>query len=196
MHITDAVRIVAHHLDITQKEAANWLLVKRAPKKLVCVLQLGVSGNEVIEFDAQIGSIELARAVLMEIANEKQARIAAMKDTNEDTPHREQACWEEKEFMDFLAQESGQALSTASNLSWPWGNHSTSKLDHLAAAANEFWLDYQPDNPRSAPKNEVIVNWLIARGASSNTAMAIASILRPDNLPTGPRKKVVPTHKS
>ncbi len=71
---------------------------------------------------------------------------------------------------------------------WPWGNHHTQELGHLEAAAKEFWTTYDPEKPSSAPKNVVVSNWLQARGVTKDKADAIASILRADGLPTGPRK--------
>ena len=73
---------------------------------------------------------------------------------------------------------------------WPWGNHDTKLLGHLDAAALEFWVNYDPRNAKvSAPKNETVVNWLeTVRGVSGQMAKAIATMLRPDDLPTGPRK--------
>lgn len=72
---------------------------------------------------------------------------------------------------------------------WPWGDYDTVLLGHLEAAVREFWLDYDRDRPRTAPKNEVVADWLInERKITRNKAEAIASILRADGLPTGPRK--------
>ncbi|NQW92704.1 MAG: hypothetical protein HQ446_01470 [Polaromonas sp.] len=73
---------------------------------------------------------------------------------------------------------------------WPWGNHHTELLGHLEAAACEFWIGYDPENAKTtAPKNEAVVAWLETNRKVSNTmAKAIASMLRPNDLPTGPRK--------
>ena len=73
---------------------------------------------------------------------------------------------------------------------WPWGNHETEKLRHLEAAARQFWVNYDPDDPTSAETNETVVTWLMTeRGVTSrHAAETIASILRADGLPTGPRK--------
>ena len=87
----------------------------------------------------------------------------------------------------------------ASTTRWPWGNHHTELLGHLEAAASEFWLSYNPENARAtAPKNKTVIAWLVARRIpgqkkeiSSQMANAIASMLRPDDLPTGPRKIIV-----
>ena len=79
---------------------------------------------------------------------------------------------------------------------WPWGGHHTELLGHLEAAAREFWTGYNPQNAKAtAPKNESVIAWLEARNVpgqkkkvSNQMATAIASMLRPDDLPTGPRK--------
>ncbi len=73
---------------------------------------------------------------------------------------------------------------------WPWGSHQTKALGHLDAAAREFWTAYDPANAKStAPKNHSVIDWLQTKHKVSNSmAKAIASMLRPDDLPTGPRK--------
>lgn len=72
---------------------------------------------------------------------------------------------------------------------WPWGNHHTEALGHLEAAASKFWKLYDPNEPGTAPINEQVVNWLVnERNVSKKMAIGIASMLRPRNLKTGPRK--------
>ena len=79
---------------------------------------------------------------------------------------------------------------------WSWGNHHTELLGHLEAAAREFWGGYNPHNAKAtAPKNETVIAWLEARDVpgqrkkvSKQMAESIATMLRPDGLPTGPRK--------
>ena len=78
---------------------------------------------------------------------------------------------------------------------WPWGSHHTELLGHLDAAAREFWGGYNPQNAKAtAPKNETVIAWLEARNVpgqrkkvSKQIAESIATMLRPDGLPTGPR---------
>ncbi len=73
--------------------------------------------------------------------------------------------------------------------SWPWGYHHTEALGHLEAAALRFWVNYDPADHSTAPTNEMVSDWLQKeRGVSKEKAKAIASILRPDGLPTGPRR--------
>ena len=73
---------------------------------------------------------------------------------------------------------------------WPWGDHHTELLGHLDAAASKFWGKYDPANPKgTAPKSEEVVRWFVAVCKISNTqATAMATLLRPDGLKTGPRK--------
>lgn len=73
---------------------------------------------------------------------------------------------------------------------WPWGSHQTKALGHLDSAAREFWTAYDPANAKAtAPKNDDVVRWLVSQHQVSNSmAKAIATMLRPDGLPTGPRK--------
>lgn len=71
---------------------------------------------------------------------------------------------------------------------WPWGSHHTEMLGHLEAAAQTFWVRYDPADPSTAPTNEMVSRWLRdERGVSREKANAIASILRVDGLRTGPR---------
>lgn len=77
---------------------------------------------------------------------------------------------------------------------WPWGDHHTELLGHLEAAARQHWSKYDPQNQKyTAPKNEEIIKWLKGRkvkgvNVSDAMAKAIATMLRADDLPTGPRK--------
>lgn len=73
-------------------------------------------------------------------------------------------------------------------LHWPWGRHSTSLLRKLAEAADRFWKNYDPDDPSTAPTNEQVTSWLIEQGVAKRNAELMATLLRADGLPTGPRK--------
>ena len=94
------------------------------------------------------------------------------------------------------ALQPQEKIESASTSPWPWGNHHTELLGHLEAAALEFWVNYDPQNTKAtAPKNETVIAWLMARKVpsknrkvSNQMATAIATLLRPDDLPTGPRK--------
>lgn len=76
---------------------------------------------------------------------------------------------------------------------WPWGTHDTVMLGHLVAAANHFWKpvseggNYDPERPTTAKSNKVVAAWLFQRTNSDNISKAMATILRADNLPPGPR---------
>jgi hypothetical protein len=73
---------------------------------------------------------------------------------------------------------------------WPWGNHHTEPLGHLEAAARRYWGEnYDPSDASTAPINATVSEWLqTERKVSKTMADSIASLLRADGLPTGPRK--------
>lgn len=72
---------------------------------------------------------------------------------------------------------------------WPWGNHHTDLLGHLDAAARRFWVNYDPSDIGTAPTKVAVSEWLqTERKVSRTMADSIASMLRADGLPTGPRK--------
>jgi len=71
--------------------------------------------------------------------------------------------------------------------SWPWGTYETEALKQLAAAVREFWMKYDPAKPRTAPTNDKVKEWLKSRGVADRTAEVMATIIRPDALPPGPR---------
>jgi hypothetical protein len=71
---------------------------------------------------------------------------------------------------------------------WPWGSYETKSLDALAAAAARFWANYDPSDPTTAVTNAAVVEWLAREhGVANRTAGVMATILRADGLPTGPR---------
>lgn len=71
---------------------------------------------------------------------------------------------------------------------WPWGKHHTEMLGHVEAAAMRFWVNYDPSDISTASTNNEVVKWLQKECKVSETmAEAIASMLRPDGLRTGPR---------
>ena len=91
-----------------------------------------------------------------------------------------------------VAYESAAPESGAESapIRWPWGNHHTELLGHLDAAARRYWgANYDPSDPTTAPTNSTVSEWLRTdRKVSKTMAESIASMLRPDGLPTGPRK--------
>ena len=70
---------------------------------------------------------------------------------------------------------------------WPWGEHETVLLRMMGAAAKKFWTLYDASDPSTAPKNAQVVAWLRSEGVAERTAEVMATILRADGLPTGPR---------
>ncbi len=74
--------------------------------------------------------------------------------------------------------------------SWPWGSHDTILLRKLAAAAERFWVNYDPTDATTAPTNAQVIAWLRSQGVAERTAEVMATILRIDGLPTGPRKEL------
>ena len=80
----------------------------------------------------------------------------------------------------------------ASNASWPWGKYETPLLRHLNAAAQKFWVNYDPSDASTAPTNDEVTGWLeTARKCSRTQATAIATILRADGIRPGPRRAKV-----
>ena len=71
---------------------------------------------------------------------------------------------------------------------WPWGDHETKLLRHLASAAHQFWSTYDPDMPSTAPINNDVKNWLVAQEVPVRVAEVIAQMLRPEDLPSGRRR--------
>lgn len=82
--------------------------------------------------------------------------------------------------------------STPSRARWPWGNHTTPKLELLAEAGEHWRLvadggRYSAEDIQSAPHSKAIVAWMVRKGVHSSVAESIASMLRPPSLRTGPR---------
>ena len=82
---------------------------------------------------------------------------------------------------------SGQDTNTGRGGKWPWGTHETESLRLLAEAARQFWTTYDPEQPATAPLSADVRGWLMKQGASRRVAEIMAQILRPEELPTGPR---------
>lgn len=86
-----------------------------------------------------------------------------------------------------LAREFGVFEQQTIRGKWPWGDHETKLLRLLAAAAEKHWKLYDPTDASTAPKNKTVVTWLMAQGVAGRSAEVMATILRADGLPTGPR---------
>lgn len=85
------------------------------------------------------------------------------------------------------ADDTPDQASSGGLATWPWGTHETALLRHLAAAAKRFWVNHDPSDLGTAPTNAAVVDWLRERGVAQRTAEVIATLLRADGLPTGPR---------
>lgn len=82
-----------------------------------------------------------------------------------------------------------ESVTESKGKRWPWGEHHTELLGHLEAAAKRFWSAYDPSDTSTANTNATVSGWLqTERKVSRTMADAVASILRADGLPTGPRK--------
>ena len=71
---------------------------------------------------------------------------------------------------------------------WPWGDYETDLLRKLAGAAENFWTRCDPDDKSTAPINKQVSEWLETQKVAPRTAEYMATILRADGLPPGPRK--------
>lgn len=88
------------------------------------------------------------------------------------------------------AQAERDRVAEGPKRSWPWGEYSTELLEHLAAAARKWWVNYDPTDPSTAPTNEQVEKWLREeRKVSGRVAESMAQILRAEGLPHGPRRK-------
>lgn len=97
--------------------------------------------------------------------------------------------WFEQLFREKLPNEwpSPAIEADSHEQDWPWGPHQTKLLLDLDAAARRFWTAYQPGKPSTAPKSNEVEQWLTSeRGVRQKWALAIAKILRADDMPSGP----------
>jgi hypothetical protein len=101
--------------------------------------------------------------------------------------------WAAKQFDNFpqeLLEAVRSTKNSSKNAGWPWGEHSTKNLQALAAAAHRFWKNYDPTQADTSTTNKEVARWLAEEQKVSPTlAEAMATILRADGLPTGPKKK-------
>ncbi len=100
-----------------------------------------------------------------------------------DVERRRQGLWRQ------IGLESvGGSGSGRSDSIWPWGDHETEYLRHLAAAVEHWWSRYDPDDPTTAPTNDQVSAWLMREcKVSQRLADAMATILRRDDIASGPR---------
>jgi hypothetical protein len=70
--------------------------------------------------------------------------------------------------------------------------HTTKLLQILEDAKKVLWSNYDSNNPKTGPTNETVEKWLVKeKKVSKRLAKSMATILRADDIPDGPR-----THKS
>ena len=88
-----------------------------------------------------------------------------------------------------ISPELAGRIASPRPAGWPWGEHETELLRHLAAAAKRFWKNYDPSDPTTAPTNDQVIDWLVEQGVPQRIAEVMATILRAGGLPSGRRKK-------
>lgn len=86
--------------------------------------------------------------------------------------------------------------SSDSGRRWPWDSHETQLLRELAEIGEHWRLiseggKHDPDDESTVPKSEVIEPLLEAKGISEKVRQAMFTILRPDGLRPGPRRRRV-----
>jgi hypothetical protein len=57
----------------------------------------------------------------------------------------------------------------------------------LAAAVQRWWVNFDPADNTTAPTNRQVSEWLQERQVGKAMAEKMATMLRADQLPTGPR---------
>jgi len=86
-----------------------------------------------------------------------------------------------------VSRSIGQATAA---LAWPWGSYDTKMLRLLPLVYEEHWKGYDPSRPETAPKNDVVTDWLTrTHGTPTRVAEVIAQMFRADGLPSGRRLK-------
>lgn len=94
---------------------------------------------------------------------------------------------------EFPSERAPKILTSEAINKWPWGSHETMLL-RLLAEAGQFWKpeseggNYDPTDPTTAPTNEQIEAWLEERGVSKKSRQVMATMLRANNMPSGPRR--------
>lgn len=93
-----------------------------------------------------------------------------------------------KEAINEAENRESEVVDGERGRKWPWGYYETDLLRKLATAADRFWKLYDPADNTTAPTNQQVTDWLKKHGVADRTAEVMATILRADGLPTGPRK--------
>ena len=75
-----------------------------------------------------------------------------------------------------------------------YNGYSTPQMEALFAVVDKFWISYDRDNPATAPKQAVVVQWLLENFDLSKTqARAIDQIARAPERRKGGQSKVIDT---
>lgn len=78
-----------------------------------------------------------------------------------------------------------QELRTIRDRKAAGDNSMSDKLGVLNRAARTFWSNYTPKDRSTEKKNSEVESWLTTRGYSQRLAKAGATIIRPDQAPSG-----------
>ena len=186
------VRVVEERMELHYKQALTRLFHMDMGEPLEVV-----HGRESIDQQCELPSVKMedleyraftfnADAPLSEwIVNSRLTRFDNQEFSRETLVRWLSAIGMKSEYS-FDLQRSPNASPTAEH--WPWGTHHTELLGHLEAAARRFWTQYDPSDPSTANTNATVIEWLLTeRKVSGKMAEAIATMLRPDGLRTGPR---------
>jgi hypothetical protein len=87
-----------------------------------------------------------------------------------------------------ISAAAGKMPSQSEMLASTLRSRQTKRVQWLLKANEKFWRLYDPSDPSTAPTNEQVVAYLKEQGASQRLAQAMATILRAEDLPPGPRK--------
>jgi hypothetical protein len=149
------------------------------------------------DYGLWIFSVQLKHVLAIDKTNTAHKNLKAMGGLNfevQSFDRQEISRWLEahgrQSIYPFINKQSPDLSATAAVNRWPWGKHHTKLLGHLEAAARRFWGDnYVSSDATTASTNATVSEWLqTERKVSKTMADSIASMLRPDGLPTGPRK--------
>jgi len=101
---------------------------------------------------------------------------------------------ERYEMENLISSEKNSEDHVNNSNHWPWGSHHTKLLGALEAAAKRYWVNFDPSDFSTAPTNETVSDWLVKnykiseeKNISKHLASTIATLLRADSLPPGPR---------
>ncbi len=137
---------------------------------------------------------EEARMALLALWSDAEDRSWDLSDLTQDSwkrvrllPHDDDLIWQWSRARSRAVEQPTPTMGSESGR-WPWGTYTTKRLEDLAAAAERWWVNFDPTDNFTAPTNDEVIAWLVAnRKVPRRTAEIMASILRADGLPTGPR---------